>query len=76
MAVIFSDHSKLKLEQRNLTKQKVLDTLESPEFVELTHGGRKAAYRKFGKLYLKVIFKQKGRDTIVISQYWNKDFKP
>lgn len=75
MVVIFSKHASLKLRQRGLTKQRVLEILETPDYIELSYSNRQAAYKKFGRLFLKVIFTKQVKKTIIITQYWDEDFK-
>ncbi len=68
--IIFTNHALLKLKQRNLTKEKVIQTVENPDEIMLTYGERNAVLKKFGKLYLKVVFRKDGKDVIIITQHW------
>jgi hypothetical protein len=70
--VTFSKHALLKLGQRKLDKSFVLATLEHPDYTQFSHNGRMIALKKFRTLYMKVIFVRKGKDTIVLTQYWVK----
>ncbi len=76
MGILFSDHALLKLRQRNLSQEKVIQALEKPDYVVATYSDRKAAYKKLGKLYLKVIFIEDNADIIVVSQHWEEKFTP
>jgi hypothetical protein len=76
MRVVFSRHSLLKLGQRHISREKVIDTVREPDYVFPSYADRKAAYKKFGKLYLKVIFKREKGIVIVICQHWEEKFKP
>ena len=73
--VIFSQHSLLKLKQRKIAKIKVIKTLGQPDYFLKSHLGRIIAYKKFNKLYLKVIFKKQGNNLLVITQYWTEGIK-
>ena len=76
MNIVFSKHSLLKLGHRSISQEKVLQTLQYPDCILPSYSNRKTAYKKFGRLYLKVIFKREKGDIIVITQHWNKEFKP
>lgn len=59
MKIIFSNHSLLKLKQRNISKQKIIQAIKKPNAIFPSLSNRKLAYKKFGKLYLKVVFIEK-----------------
>jgi len=68
--IVHTQHAKMKREQRDIDKEKVEETIRNPNSVEDTYAGRKAAYKDFGNLYLKVVFVKEGQDIIVITQHW------
>lgn len=68
--IIFSHHALLKLQQRGIKSELVEKTIESPDSVMQTYQDRQAAFKKFGKLYLKVVFKKENKNIIVITQHW------
>ena len=70
--IIFTKHSLLKLKQRNIPKNFVDKTVENPDYVASSRNYRRIAYKKFSKLYLKVIYFEKNNNIIIITQYWNK----
>jgi len=74
MKIIFSAHSLLKLKQRNIIKQKIIQTVKNPDVVLLSLLNRKMAYKKFGKLYLKVVFIKESDIIVIITQYWDEQF--
>ena len=76
MNIVFSKHSLLKLGQRGISREKVMDTLERPDYILPSYSDRMKAYKKFGKLYLKVVFKREEGDIFVITQYWEEKFQP
>ena len=73
--IIFSQHALLKLEQRNISKLLVARTLASPDCEFDSCKNRNAIYKKFGKLYLKVIYKKEKGDIIIITQHWEENPK-
>jgi len=74
MKIIFSAHSLLKLKQRNIIKQKIIQTVKNPDVVLLSLLNRKMTYKKFGKLYLKVVFIEENDKIVIITQYWDEQF--
>ncbi|MBU2578723.1 DUF4258 domain-containing protein [Patescibacteria group bacterium] len=67
--IIFTQHALLKLKQRNISKTLVLQTLNQPEQISPTRQNRFVAFKKFGKLHLKVIFRKENKNIIVITQH-------
>ena len=74
--IVLTRHALLKLKQRGISLKLVLKTLKSPDYKFPGYSGRKIAYKKFGKLYLKVIYKIEGKNFIVITQHWDEKFRP
>lgn len=74
--IIFTEHSLLKLKQRKIRKDLITETLNKADFKFLSYGNRKIAHKKFSKSYLKVIYKEENKNLIVITAYWDKQFKP
>ena len=68
--IVFTRHAILKSSQRRISKSLVAKTLKNPDKVTPTYGDRMAAFKKFRKLHLKVVFRKKGNDIIVITQHW------
>ena len=73
--IIFSCHSLLKLRQRGISQNIVKKTLEAPDDKICSYSDRIIAYKKFDKLYLKVIYRIEGENIIVITQHWEKRSK-
>jgi len=71
----FALHAERKIEQRNLKKAWVRETLKDPKFVFPSHGNRRIAYKKIGKLYLAVIFVEEDKNLVIITAHWEKGFK-
>ena len=70
--IIFTQHALLKLKQRRISQEIVRKTLKSPDYKFPSHFDRKIVYKKFGKLYLKVIYRKEERNIIVITQHWEE----
>jgi hypothetical protein len=70
--IIFTSHALLKLNQRGIAKMAVIKTIKLPDYKFLSHSKRIVAYKKFDKLYLKVIYKIENSNIIIITQYWEE----
>jgi len=68
--IIFTRHSLLKLKQRGIPKNTVRETLKSPDYKIPSYSDRMIAYKKFDKIYLKVVYKIEEGNMVVITQYW------
>lgn len=72
MNIIFTKHALQKLEQRNISKTHVLETIAKCTKI-IYDKGKYYAFRKYGRRYLKVVFKRDGSTTIIITQHYIKD---
>lgn len=70
MMIVFTHHAVLKLAQRNISKNLVIQTVRQPDQLTPTYRNRIAAFKRFGRRYLKVIFRKEGARGIIITQYW------
>ena len=70
MSIIFSLHAELKIEQRKIPRQYVVQTIDNPNFEKPAHDLRTELYRKFGKNYLKVVIKREASNIIVVTAHW------
>jgi predicted DNA-binding protein YlxM (UPF0122 family) len=70
--IIFTHHSLAKLQQRNIKKSAVVETIKNPNHIIKTYGNRIVIFKKFDKLYLKVVFKKEKKNTIIITQHWTR----
>ena len=70
--IIFTNHALLKLKQRRISKEAVRKTLKSPDYKTPSYSGRILAYKKFDRVYLKVVYKIEKDNIIVITQHWEE----
>ncbi len=75
MEVVFSNHASLKIEQRNISRQLVLKTVNSPDFSQPSRNFREEFYKKFGGKYLKVVIKRDKKSIIVVTAHWIAKYK-
>lgn len=55
--IIFTNHALLKLRQRGISPEAVRKTLKSPDYTIPSYSERIIVYKKFDRLYLKVVYK-------------------
>jgi len=65
----------LKLKHRKISKNLVFEAIENPDYVLESYSDREIVYKKFGKFYLKVIYREEFKNIIIITQYWTKTVK-
>ena len=70
MLIIFTKHALIKLLQRKINRQFVLETIKNPDLTRPTYGFREELYKKFGKHHLKVIIKRRNKRVIVLTTHW------
>lgn len=74
LRIVFTKHAVLKLRQRGIRREMVTKTVMNPE--KLVFEEKKyCAFRKFGRIYLKVVFKRLGGLAIIITQHFVKLIK-
>ena len=75
MKIVFTSHSLLKQKHRGISQVIVRKTLKLPDYQIKGYSNRLIAYKKFDKLYLKVIYKIESNYIIIITQYWVNKLK-
>ncbi|PIS39438.1 MAG: hypothetical protein COT33_01950 [Candidatus Nealsonbacteria bacterium CG08_land_8_20_14_0_20_38_20] len=70
--IIFTNHALLKLRQRGISPEVVRKTLKSPDYTIPSYSERIIVYKKFDRLYLKVVYKVEEDNIIVITQHWEE----
>ena len=70
MFIIFTKHAVMKLEQRKINKQFVIETVKHSDLVRPTYNFREELYKKFGRHYLKVVIKRRKERIVVITMHW------
>jgi len=70
MHIVFSDHALLKINQRVLSREKILETVLQPEMTESGHHSRIKLYRKFGRKYLQVVTMRTLHTVIIVTAHW------
>ncbi len=73
--IVFTEHSKAKMKQRNISKELIKKVLKNPDNILPSYGKRKIAHKKIGRLFLRVIFKKEKDKIIVITTHWIKKWR-
>lgn len=69
MDIIFSRHAKLKIIQRKIPMRAVVAVVHFPDVRMPGQNLREELYKRFGKIYLKVVIKQKQSKTVIITAH-------
>jgi hypothetical protein len=75
MKIVFSKHALLKIGHRGLEKNKVLETIERPDFVQPSYNFREERYRLYRKNHLKVVVKIEMTRIVVVTAHWVANLK-
>lgn len=70
MLIVFTKHLIIKLGQRKINRQFVLETIKNPDLVRPTYYFREELYKKFNENYLKVIVKKRKETILVLTTHW------
>ena len=70
MEIKFKHHAEIKIAQRKIPKEFVYKTLSKPYFIHYQSTGRDQYFRKFTKLYLKVVAVKVKSELVVITVHW------
>ncbi len=70
MEIVFTEHAKERLSQRDIKEKDIIQTLKNPDRILKSFGGRKIAQKKFKGKILEVVFKEEKDRLVVITNYW------
>lgn len=70
MEIVFTEHAKDRLFQRNIKEKEVRQTLKNPDRILKSFGRRKIAQKRFQEKILEVVFREEKGIIIVITNYW------
>ncbi|KPK75080.1 MAG: hypothetical protein AMJ89_04915 [candidate division Zixibacteria bacterium SM23_73] len=70
MEIIYTDHTRIRMNQRDITEADIKMTLGSPDQIFPSFGGRKCARKMIKGETLEVVFVKENDQTIVITTYW------
>ena len=70
MNIVFTEHARDRLSQRNIRKRDVIQTLKNPDRILKSFGRRKIAVKSIKEKTLEVVFREEKNILIVITSYW------
>ncbi|MEM2994818.1 MAG: DUF4258 domain-containing protein [Candidatus Bathyarchaeia archaeon] len=72
MLIKYTEHAKFRMSHRSISKVKVEETVQNPDFSFIMSLGRSAALRKYSDKFLKVIYEKSNDKIIVVTGYWTR----
>lgn len=70
MKILFSNHANIKINQRDLPRGFVIETVRFPDFIRPSRGFREERYKHFGRNWLKVIIVKEPKVVVVVTAHW------
>lgn len=70
MKVIFTNHTKLRLIERNISVSFIKQAIKNPDFEKLTFGGKTQIRKKFEDKVLEIICAKYPNKIIIITLYY------
>lgn len=70
MHIEFSPHAELKVNQRKLSREKVVETVLHPDFSEVGYRKRTSLFKDFGKNLMKVVVVRHRGGVVVVTAHW------
>ena len=70
MKIIFSHHALIKIKQRELVKRLVIETVLHPDVVRSSYSSREERYKRFKKIWFKVVIISLKETIIVVTAHW------
>ncbi len=67
--IIFSEHAKLRMHKREVSKEEVESVLESPDIQYPSFLGRKIARKTIGGREITVVYVEEERDNVIVTVY-------
>lgn len=70
MEIIYTDHTRIRMKQRDITEEDIKTTLSHPDQIFPSFGGKKCARKMIRRKTLEVVFVKENDQTVVITTYW------
>lgn len=65
--MIISQHATRRAEERGISLHQIEKTVQQPEGITGVRFGRKAAFKKFGDMYVVVVFEEQKGEIVVVT---------
>jgi hypothetical protein len=70
MEIIYTDHTRIRMRQRNITEDDIKLALRNPDQILPSFGRRKCARKAIRDRTLEIVFVKENDQIIVITTYW------
>ncbi|MFH0804554.1 MAG: DUF4258 domain-containing protein [Candidatus Zambryskibacteria bacterium] len=70
MNIVFTNHSKYRIDERKISVVDVRKTIKNPDSKKASEYGMMVVTKHFGRKSLEVVYKIKGNDFVVITAYY------
>jgi hypothetical protein len=70
MKIVYTDHTRARMKQRNIREDDITATLRSPDDTYSSFGGRECARKMIRGRELEVIYVKENDQRVVITTYW------
>ena len=67
---MYTKHALTRIEQRNLIKSQIEQTVLQPDRIPPSFKGRQLAQREFSGYTLEVVYKQEEEGIVILTAYW------
>ena len=70
MEIRFSPHAELKISQRKLVRERIVETVLHPDFSKPGYSGREQLFKDFGKNFMRAIVMRGRGHVTVVTAHW------
>lgn len=67
---IYTEHAKVRIEQRKLSKEQIEKAVSSPDKILPSFKGRILVQKSFNDEILEVVYKKEQNNFIILTAYW------
>ena len=72
MPIVFSEHAKKQLKERNISRERTVDTVENQDRMLASFKSRRLRQRRFGDRILEVVTVTEGSRITIVTVYYLK----
>ena len=72
MPIVFSEHAKKQLKERNISRERTVDTVENPDRMLASFKSRRLRQRRFGDRILEAVTVTEGSRITIVTVYYLK----
>ena len=72
MRIIYSEHARQNMIERNISEQLVMESLNFPDKIIFSKKGRKIAHKQLVNRLLRVVYKETEKVYIIVTVYFSR----